>query len=131
MEEYLEMRCCMCPNLEKKPHSRVCPPSPLGEGETPCRFVKSYADADGNLYTVVLRKRLGFRAVRLEPNKPNQRGKAIANLNISSFENAQSGLNMYAKHKKLTAVRLEVGKTETSDGSFFAVEGWINNVNRR
>lgn len=51
--EYLNFRCCMCPNLNKD--QRVCPGikgSPHPKSSI-CRFVKTYMDEDGWVYKVV------------------------------------------------------------------------------
>ena len=96
MSEYREYRCCMCPNLDI-PESKVCPPGPLKEEATPCRFVKVYVDDRGWQYRVM--GGLGESNFKGRYNKPGKLGwKCMRQLEWrKSFDEAQSDLNMLAK----------------------------------
>lgn len=97
--EYMEFRCCMCPNSDKQ--KPICPPNPPSRNETiPCRFVKTYIDNRGWLYKVG--QGIGYPIVyKGLYQKPGKRGwKSMASLVWkSSFDDAQSDLNALAKSK--------------------------------
>jgi hypothetical protein len=100
--EYLEFRCCMCPNINT-PDKLICPPSPFGKGETPCRFVKTYIDERGWRYRVM--GGLGesnFKARHQKPGKKDEWSgwKCMARLAWrKTFDEAQRDLNLLAKAK--------------------------------
>lgn len=97
MPEYKEYRCCMCPNYNTD--KMVCPPSPFGKGETPCRFVKAYVDERGWKYRVM--GGLGESNYKARYQKPGKSGwKGVTNLQWrKSFDEAQSDLNLMAEEK--------------------------------
>lgn len=87
--EYLESRCCMCPN-RNSPESRVCPvggqPKKL---ETPCRFVKSYrTGADVIVQVKQSRSDDKYYGYFNEDKAPRP---------FNSFDEAQSDINSFAK----------------------------------
>lgn len=90
--EYLEYRCCMCPNIDT-PEATECP---AGHA---CRFVKIYVDKRGWLYKV--RAGLGghtFSGFYLKPGKTSW--KSMKQLPWrDSFDSAQADLNKYAHNK--------------------------------
>ena len=96
--EYLEFRCCMCPNLYVK-DSMQCPTGPFKAEVTPCRFVKTYTDDRGWKYKVV--GGLGESNYKARYNKPGKISwKGIQSLPWrKSFDEAQSDLNVLAKKK--------------------------------
>lgn len=86
--EYLEFRCCMCPNI-KKPESRVCPAGgPNNKQETPCRFVKNYRTSVGALARVA---RTGDTIYQVKFRS------SLGSKKFSSFDAAQADLNSFAK----------------------------------
>lgn len=101
-QEYLEQRCCMCPNIGKC--DTTCPgiPGTLHPVSTPCRFVKKYIDERGWKYKVM--SGLGestFKARYQRPEKAGSTGwKGLTAVPWrESFDLAQSDLNTYAKKK--------------------------------
>jgi hypothetical protein len=99
--EIMEFRCCMCPNT-KEPDNRICPPSPFGKGETPCRFVKKYIDSRGWKYKVM--PGIGesnYKARYQIPEKSGNVGwKGVQSLpRRKSFDEAQADLNLWAEKK--------------------------------
>ena len=99
--EYLEFRCCMCPNLYVK-DSMQCPTGPFKAEVTPCRFVKVYVDERGWKYKVM--GGLGesnYKARYKKPVKQKYGWKGIQKLPWrKSFDEAQSDLNELAKKKR-------------------------------
>ncbi|WP_422447833.1 hypothetical protein [Thermoanaerobacterium sp. DL9XJH110] len=95
--EYMEYRCCMCPNINK-PETQ-CPPGPLKPKVTPCRFVKTYVDNRGWKYRVM--GGIGGDVYKARYQKPEKAGwHCMRNLEWrKSFDEAQSDLNMLAKAK--------------------------------
>lgn len=102
MPEYLDRRCCMCPNIGEE--KTICP----GIEGTPhprpsrCRFVKSYIDERGCKYKVM--SGIGDNTFKARHQKPEKKGsdgwhclKALPWRN--DFDEAQSDLNLYAKEK--------------------------------
>lgn len=99
MPEYMEYRCCMCPNPDD-PRSTECPPNPPSRPEsTPCRFVKTYVDKRGWRYRVM--GGLGESNYKARYNKPGKPGwKCMAKLPWrKSFFEAQKDLNLMAEEK--------------------------------
>lgn len=97
MPEYLEFRCCMCPNQADKPENPMCPTG------RPCRFVKTYVDERGWKYRVM--PGLGEGNYKARYQKPDKQGdfgwKCVRILPWrNSFDEAQSDLNIYAKQKR-------------------------------
>ena len=102
MCEYLEFRCCLCPNIGK--NENVCPAI---EGtphttSTPCRFVKSYIDDRGWKYKV--KSGIGDGAFKARYQKPDKEGdngwKGVSALPWrKTFDQAQADLNELAKKK--------------------------------
>lgn len=107
MPEYLDFRCCMCPNGYSSPQNTVCPAfEPFKKLETPCRFVKTYIDGRGCLvfvargsrkteigvtpWVVVRRETEHAAACRIRSSMLPAR---------NSLDAAQSDLNKYAKLK--------------------------------
>lgn len=72
MYEYLDYRCCLCPNLQE--NMTICP----GIEGTPhpkpsrCRFVKSYIDDRGWKYKV--KSGIGKDAFKARYQKPEKTG---------------------------------------------------------
>ena len=96
--EYLDFRCCMCPNVNDK--SAICP----GIEGTPhpepsvCRFVKSYIDDRGWVYFV--RAGIGGNTFKTFFKKPGKNEHGYKGLPWrDSFDEAQSDLNKMAKTK--------------------------------
>lgn len=102
--EYLEFRCCMCPNVSN-PQNTVCPAGgPQKKPETPCRFVVTYTDEYG--YTVSIVRGLTdsgkadwFTGRRKTKNTSQHRIKSHRLPARESFDYAQADLNAYAKAK--------------------------------
>lgn len=96
--EYMEFRCCMCPNISE-PENIICPAGPMKTEATPCRFVKTYTDERGWFYQVM--GGLGESNYNARYRKPGKlRWKCMANLPWrKSFDDAQSDLNALAKKK--------------------------------
>lgn len=102
--EYLEFRCCMCPNLRNKESERVCPGiagTPHPEA-SPCRFVKAYIDERGWKYMVM--SGIGentFKARYQKPEKSGSNGwKGLGAVPWrTTFDEAQTDLNLLAKEK--------------------------------
>lgn len=99
--EYLEFRCCMCPDSRDKEQETVCPPSFMLPKPTPCRFVKVYVDERGWKYKVM--GGLGesnYKARYKKPVKQKYGWKGVQKLPWQkSFDEAQSDLNVLAKKK--------------------------------
>ena len=100
--EYLQMRCCMCPNLQV--NTSTCPgiPGTLHPSPTPCRFVKSYIDERGWKYRVM--SGIGGDMFKARYQKADAHGsacwKGLAAVPWrDSFDQAQVDLNAYAKQK--------------------------------
>lgn len=95
--EYLEFRCCMCPNIEESLEN--CPSGPFKEEVTPCRFVKTYIDSRGWKYKVM--SGIGENAYKGRYQKPGMTSwKCMNNLEWrETFDKAQSDLNSMAKLK--------------------------------
>ncbi len=74
MPEYLEYRCCMCPNADDNPKLVVCPAIHGKQYEAPCRFVKSYTDERGWRYRVMGTLGGGYRARYQKPEKCGEDG---------------------------------------------------------
>lgn len=104
MAEYLQFRCCMCPNINLQ--ETVCPGIKATPHSNPseCRFVKVYADDRGWIYFV----RSGIGSDRFKPfysknkedfkNGRRQHGMGALKWR-EKFDDAQSDLNQYAKKK--------------------------------
>jgi hypothetical protein len=96
--EYREIRCCMCPNIDQ--NKFVCPgitdtPHPQ---DSPCRFVKMYRDNKNRLYFV--RPGIGQDSFKTFCRKPGKHEHGYRQLPWqSSFDQAQSDLNIYARQK--------------------------------
>lgn len=100
--EYLNMRCCMCPNAEKDVIECPALSGPLDPNPTLCRFVKSYIDDRGWKYRV--RPGIGDDSFKTRYQKADKHGlvgwKGFAALPWrSTFDEAQADLNAYAKTK--------------------------------
>ena len=102
MTEYLEMRCCMCPNIQQ--NNLVCPglPGTLHSTASRCRFVKVYIDNRGWKYKVM--SGIGQDSFKARYQKPDKQGsdgwKGLAALPWrKTFDEAQADLNIYAKEK--------------------------------
>jgi len=98
MNEYLEFRCCMCPNRNEE-DCTICPPSHFNKPETPCRFVKSYIDNRRWKYRVM--SIIGDGAYITRYQKPGmQSWKGLDSLPCHQrFDEAQADLNRLAKEK--------------------------------
>jgi hypothetical protein len=99
MPEYLESRCCMCP--QRGSSSNVCPgiTETSHPNETPCRFVKRYED---KLYTSYF-VRAGIGKVyktfwQLAGKKKEQGWRCVPWR--STFDEAQADLNREAEKRK-------------------------------
>ena len=102
MPEYLEFRCCMCPNHFEEPEKAICPPGPFGTPESSCRFVKNYIDKRGWKYRVM--RGLGENTFKARYQKPEKRGgtgwHCVQSLPWrNTFDEAQVDLNKLAKEK--------------------------------
>lgn len=97
--EYLEFRCCMCPNSQE-PSLVQCPTGPFKKEVTPCRFVKTYVDKRGWKYKVM--SGIGEDAYKGRYQKPSKSGwKCMNNLEWRErFDQAQADLNTMAKLKE-------------------------------
>lgn len=102
MEDYLNIRCCMCPNIQKD--TLVCPgiPGTPHPEESACRFVKRYIDARGWKYKV--RAGIGMNTFKAAYQKPEKHGdtgwKGVASLPWrETFDEAQADLNRLADAK--------------------------------
>ena len=100
--EYLEMRCCMCPNIQKQ--DTICPgiPGTLHPSASLCSFVKSYIDSRGWKYKVM--SGIGENTFKARYQKPEKHGsvgwKGLAAVPWrKTFDEAQADLNAYAKKK--------------------------------
>jgi hypothetical protein len=98
MPEYLEFRCCMCP--QRGSGSRTCRgiPGAFDTKPTPCRFVKRYED---RLYTIYF-VRAGIGKVyktfwRLAGKKKEQGWRCVPW--CDTFDAAQADLNREAKKR--------------------------------
>jgi len=105
MEKFSELRCCMCPNIQKR--DRVCPgiPHTLHPNPSPCRFVKYYKDERGWKYKVF--SGIGEGAYKARYQKPEKTGnngwKGVGALPWrETFDKAQEDLNRYANEKGFT-----------------------------
>lgn len=99
MPEYLEHRCCMCPNHGLK---EITCPGLAGTPHTmpsPCRFVKEFVDDRGWRHKVM--EGLGESNYKARFLKPGKAGwHCMRQLEWrNSFDAAQSDLNAYAKAK--------------------------------
>lgn len=98
--EYLEFRCCMCPNQRNSPEKTICPPGPFGTPESPCRFVKAYTDHVGWKHRVMSGAfNTRFIAHVQAPwthDKEEWYSSAIL-MWQKTFDEAQADLNKYAK----------------------------------
>ncbi|BBB91025.1 MAG TPA: hypothetical protein PKA28_10660 [Methylomusa anaerophila] len=108
--EYLEHRCCMCPQMDEP--KTVCPgiPGTPHPEDSPCRFVKAYEDERDWQYFV--RPGIGGNTFKTFYRKPE---KSISGHGYrstewrGSFDEAQADLNRLAKKKKrslISGVRL-------------------------
>lgn len=100
--EYLDMRCCMCPNIQK--NLPTCPgiPGTPHPSPSPCRFVKAYIDERGWKYKVM--SGIGENTFKARYQKPDKQGstgwKGLAAVPWrKSFDEAQADLNAHAKKK--------------------------------
>jgi hypothetical protein len=96
MPEYLDFRCCMCPNAQNS--LVICPGivGTLHPEESSCRFVKSYIDSRGWKYKVIGGIVSVFKARYLKPD--TFKWVCMRNLNWkNSFDEAQADLNRLAK----------------------------------
>lgn len=98
MPEYLEFRCCMCPQTGVQ--SAVCPSS-ANKPETHCRFVKSYIDNRGWKYRVMPGLGTVYKArYQNDTHKGEVGWHGIRQLEWrESFDKAQKDLNALAKKK--------------------------------
>jgi hypothetical protein len=99
--EYLETRCCMCPN-RKNPPFMVCPGVPDSPHPAPdsCRFVKVYVDEHGGEYSV--QPRYGaemWKAFYRRPGKKKHAGQPVWAAWRKRFDDAQADLNAEAKRR--------------------------------
>ena len=99
--EHLQMRCCMCPNIQK--NDTVCPgiPGTLHHHDRTCRFVKCYIDERGWKYRVMCGIGNGsFKARYQKPEKVGSSGwKGVTSLPWKdNFDAVQSDLNKLAQH---------------------------------
>lgn len=102
--EYLQFRCCMCPNIDQD--SSVCPgiPGALHPDPSPCRFVKEYADDSEWRYKVKFQPRTNdFAIVFKIPRRAEWIRSAIFQ-HFESFDEGQSMLNLYAEFACLKEV---------------------------
>lgn len=105
MAEYLEHRCCMCPQHDSP--LLICPGmvGTLHPNDTHCRFVKVYRDNRGWEYYV--RAGLGqdcFKPFYLKPGKSGG-GHGCRNFEWrKTFDEAQADLNRYAKKNRWAEV---------------------------
>ena len=104
MPEYMKLRCCMCPNINK--NSQICPgikATPHPEASQ-CRYVKLYTDNRGWIYYV--RSGIGQGAYKgfYAKNETDyksgihQHGMRMLGW-CKTFDKAQSELNIYAEKK--------------------------------
>lgn len=100
--EYLESRCCLCPNVGKDEESDICPgiPGTSHPDPSPCRFVKTYVDERGWKYRVM--PGIGINTYKARYQKPGKPGwHGVAKLPWrESFDVAQADLNRLAKEKQ-------------------------------
>jgi len=95
MSEYLEFRCCMCPNINFG--TSICPHGPFKKTETPCRFVKTYIDKRGWIYKVDTGN--GYYRAKYKTVWPGTwMGVKILPWR-EEFDEAQADLNRLAKEK--------------------------------
>lgn len=97
--EYLQFRCCMCPNKQRG--LLICPAIPgiLHPEESPCRFVKIYQDDRGWKYFV--RTGIGennYKTFYQKPGKKSPHGYTRLTWR-ETFDEAQSDLNLLAESK--------------------------------
>ena len=102
--EYLEHRCCMCPNSygDNNDSKTICPgrSNSLHKKDSPCRFVKAYLDQRGWKYFV--HSGIGgttFKTFYLKPGKIGGGHGCRSTEWRDSFDKAQSDLNQMAKAK--------------------------------
>lgn len=96
--EYLDFRCCMCPN-RGGPDPYTCPAIPPMHPEaSPCRFVKQYIDEHGYQYRVIHIGGVIYRVIyRMSDKSP---WKVYRNIPWrDSFDETQHDLNQLAKQK--------------------------------
>ena len=100
--EYLNARCCMCPNFQK--NDIVCPgiPGTSHSHISSCRFVKAYIDERGWKYKVM--SGIGGNSFKARYQKTEKQGmdgwKGLASVPWrETFDEAQADLNAYAKTK--------------------------------
>lgn len=90
--EYLETRCCMCPN-RNNPESRVCPAGgPTNKPETPCRFVKNYRTGAGVIVQIKKSRCDNKHYVYFNEDK--------APRPFNCFDEAQADINNFAKRSE-------------------------------
>lgn len=100
MPEYLEYRCCMCPQVNSP--SLICP-AMVGvqqPGHCHCRFVRGYLDERGRKYYVCR----GKPQDHFKPFYLNPRGKGGMHSSRTfgcrnTFDEAQADLNKMAKER--------------------------------
>ena len=103
ISEYLETRCCMCPNIQK--NDRICPgiPGTPHPEDSPCRFVKAYIDDRGWRYRVMANlSETSFRIkyLKVDRKRPYNSWKGFIFTPIrQTFDEAQADLNALAKEK--------------------------------
>lgn len=96
--EYLEYRCCMCPNRDTS--NTICPAGgPQNKTETTCRFVKEYIAPSGWKYKVMAG--IGGDTFKARYNKIGKSSwKGMTQLPWrDSFDAAQADLNRIAKER--------------------------------
>lgn len=98
--EYLEFRCCMCPQRDSK--SPICPgiPGSLHPDDSPCRFVKVYRDVRGWEYFV--RPGISGTTFKTFYRKPGKSAGGHGWRPVAwrdSFDAAQADLNREAKRR--------------------------------
>ncbi len=96
--EYLEFRCCMCPNVNI-PESVLCPIGPFKTENTPCRYVKTYTDERGWQYRIM--GGIGGDCFKARHKKPGKNSwKCMNNVEWrKNFDEAQRDLNALARVK--------------------------------
>lgn len=88
----------MCPNIDTPKHT-ICPPGPLKNDLSSCRFVKTYIDKRGWIYKVM--GGIGSGKYKARYQKPGETGwKCYKRLEWHEcFDHAQSDLNALAQEK--------------------------------
>lgn len=110
MPEYLEFRCCMCPNIHEDPQSDQCPAWLHKKQRTPCRFVKVYEDKRGWKYRVLAG--LGESNYKARYQKPDKSGldgwHCVRQLQWrKTFDQAQRDLNLLAAKNNWLEVKVD------------------------